>query len=303
MSKYDISRRLQFILQFINDRKYVSKESIINYLAEKDIVISNRTLERDFENIKSDFGIELGYNRSNNGYYIDEEKSIKVNSFFKFLELATLTDVFRDGLKDSHKIFDYVSFDDSSSFKGIENLEPILIAIKQGRKLKFTHYSYYKKTKTDYSISPLILKEYINRWYLIGVPDDMNDIRTFGIDRLSNIKITTLSKIKKRQYKKELSKFDKLIGLYYSEEEPQKIVLKVNNEHLKYLESLPLHQSQKIIESEEPGFGLAIYNIIPNYEFTTELLKMSIEIEVLEPKEYRDYFKKVVKDIYMKYDK
>ena len=302
MSKYDVSRRLQFIIQYINDQEFVSKESLISYLSEKDFNISTRTIERDFENIKSDFGIELSYDRSRKGYYIDKDKSVKVNSFFKFLELVTLADVFRDGLKDSHKIFEYVSFDDSSSFKGIDNLKPILIAIKQGRDLSFTHYNYFRKTYTDYTITPLIIKEYLNRWYVIGVPKDINEIRTFGIDRLSNIKKTKLSKIKKSQFKKALSKFDKCIGLYYNDQEPQEIIIKVNEEHLKYLESLPLHSSQKIIESNEKGFNLVSYNIIPNYEFTIQLLKMSIEIEVLEPKEFREYFKKVIRDIYKKYD-
>ena len=246
MSKYNVSRRIQFIIQYINDEKYVSKQAILDYLADKDFIVSPRTLERDFENIKSDFGIELAYDKGQNAYYIDEEKSVKVSSFFKFLELVSVADVFADGLKDSHKIFDYVSFDDSRSFKGIDNLEPILIAIKQGRKLQFSHYNYSKRTYTDYTITPLIIKEYINRWYLIGVPDDLDEIRTFGIDRLSNIKLGRLSKLKIKQFKNQLDKFEDVVGLYFSDEEPEKVVLKVDGEHLKYLESLPLHPSQKI---------------------------------------------------------
>ena len=61
MSKYNVSRRIQFIIQYINDEKYVSKQAILDYLADKDFIVSPRTLERDFENIKSDFGIELAY--------------------------------------------------------------------------------------------------------------------------------------------------------------------------------------------------------------------------------------------------
>tara|TARA_R110001592_G_scaffold152628_1_gene380333 strand:- start:2861 stop:3712 length:852 start_codon:yes stop_codon:yes gene_type:complete len=282
--------------------QYASKKSIVDYLEEKDFSISERTLERDFENIKADFGIELSYDRAKNGYYIDEEKSLKVSSFFKFFELATLADTFRDGLKNSNEIFDFVSFDDSKSFKGINNLEPIIIAIKQGRDLSFTHCNYYKKTLNDYSITPLIIKEYLNRWYVIGVPNGTSEIRTFGIDRLSNIKMNKLSKLKKSKYKPQLKKFDNIIGLSFSDEAPQKIILKVTDGHLKYLESLPLHHSQQILKSDDNGFGLVCYNIIPNYEFTTQLLKMSMEIEVLEPKEYRNHFKEVINNINNKYN-
>lgn len=301
MSKYNVSRRIQFIIQYINDEKYASKQEILNYLADKDFKVSPRTLERDFENIKSDFGIELAYDKGRNAYYIDEEKSVKVSSFFKFLELVTLADVFTDGLKDSHKIFDYVSFDDSRTFKGIDNLEPIIIAIKQGRKLQFTHYNYSTKFYTNYIVTPLIIKEYLNRWYLIGVPDDLDDIRTFGIDRLENIGLGRLSKLKKNRFKVQLDKFNDIIGLYITDKEPDRIVLKVDGEHLKYLESLPLHHSQEITWTSDQEYGYASYHLIPNYEFTTQLLKMSMELEVIEPEHYRKFFKNEVKKIYNKY--
>ncbi|NND23152.1 MAG: WYL domain-containing protein [Acidimicrobiia bacterium] len=301
MSKYNVSRRIQFIIQYVNDNTYASKDAILDYLKTKDFTISTRTLERDFDHIKSDFGLELTYSKQQNGYYIDEEKSIKVSSFFKFLELATLADIFADGLKDSHKIFEYVSFDDSTSFRGIDNLEPILIAIKQGRQLHFTHYSYYKKTYTNYTITPFILKEYINRWYVIGVPEGLDEIRTFGVDRLSDISKGKLSKLKKKAFKSQLELFDNIIGLYYNEGTPQNIVLKVENEHLNYLRSLPLHHSQQISESEEEGFGLVTYHLIPNYEFTIQLLKMSMHAEVVKPKQYRVYFKNIIHNIATKY--
>jgi len=70
---------------------------------------------------------------------------------------------------------------------------------------------------------------------------------------------------------------------------------------LKYLESLPLHSSQEISWSDDKKYGYANYYLIPNYEFTTQLLKMSMELEVIEPPHYREYFKKEVEKIYNKY--
>ncbi|WP_418510799.1 helix-turn-helix transcriptional regulator [Corallibacter sp.] len=301
MSKYHISRRLQFIIQFIYDETYASKERILEFLNDKDFNISSRTLERDFEKIKSDFGIELTYNKQHNGYYVDKEKSVKVASFFKFLELVSLADVFADGLKNNTSTLDYVQFDDSSNLKGLNNLETILMAIKQERDLEFTHHNFYFKTYKEKIITPIIVKEYINRWFVIGVPKGEHEIRTFGIERISNIRLGKLSTKERAPYLEQTKRFKNIIGLRYTDDKPEHIVLKVSDLHLKYLESLPLHHSQKSKPHSDHGFAIVTYDLIPNYEFIIEILKMSIETEVLEPQWFRERIKKEVEQIYKKY--
>ena len=206
MATHFISRRIQYIIQFVYDSTFPSKETILNFLKEKDFKVSSRTLERDLERIRSDFGLEIAYNKIEDGYYIDEEKSVKVSSFFKFLELVSVAEIFSNSLKDSNQILEYVSFDDSKSFKGIDHIRPILLAITQNRKISFTHENFELKTFKQYKISPFILKEYENRWYVIGVPDGMTEIRTFGLDRISNIAVNDLSKLKKQTYQNQLKK-------------------------------------------------------------------------------------------------
>ena len=131
MASHVIPRRIQYIIQFIYDYNYPSKSEIIRFLEEKDFKVSARTLERDIERIRSDYGLEIVYSKANSGYFIDKSKSVKVESFFKFLEIVTVADILSESLKDSNKILDYVSFDDSKNFKGIANLKEILIAIRQ----------------------------------------------------------------------------------------------------------------------------------------------------------------------------
>jgi predicted DNA-binding transcriptional regulator YafY len=61
------------------------------------------------------------------------------------------------------------------------------MAISQCKDLDFVHEnSQIKPIKI--TKSPLLLKEYENRWYVIGVPKGMNEIRTFGIDRISTFR-------------------------------------------------------------------------------------------------------------------
>jgi len=301
MASHVIPRRIQYIIQFIYDYNYPSKSEIIRFLEEKDFKVSARTLERDIERIRSDYGLEIVYSKANSGYFIDKSKSVKVESFFKFLEIVTVADILSESLKDSNKILDYVSFDDSKNFKGIANLKEILIAIRQKRKLHFAHENFWRDTLKKYEITPLLLKEYENRWYVIGVPEEMDEIRTFGIDRITELSLGTLSNLKRSQFKSQLKNFDNIIGLDFNKSKPADIRLLVDRIHIKYMKSLPLHHSQNIHTENEKGQSFVDFHLIPNYEFITQVLKIGNEVEVIYPEEFRNEIKNILTDSLKKY--
>jgi predicted DNA-binding transcriptional regulator YafY len=291
MGTYIISRRIQFIIQFVNDNPYPSKQKILDFLSDKDFNLSGRTLDRDFDHIRADFGLEIAYSKQYNGYYIDADKSVKVASFFKFLELVSLAGIFSESLKDSRKILDYVSFDDSKSFKGIDHLKAILIAISSKRKLHFTHENFENKTFKPYVITPFLLKEYENRWFVIGVPEGLQDIRTFGVDRLSKVSLGTSATLTKKAFEKKLANFNYTVGVNFEDGQPKHIRILVNKLHLKYMRSLPLHASQVIHPQDENGTYPVDFYLIPNYEFMTQILKMGSDVEVLEPESFKNTVK------------
>ena len=301
MKTHSVSRKIQFIIQFIYDAEYPSKKRLLAYLEGQDIQISARTLERYFENIRADFGLEIVYSKSNNGYYIDKDKSLKVVSFFKFLEIATIADIFSESLKESKKIFEHVSFDDSKSFKGIENLKTILISITQNKKLVFKHENFFNDTFKNYEITPFLLKEYLNRWYVIGVPEEMEEIRTFGVDRLLDLQQGKLSILKKSTFQKQLDSFQHIIGLNFNEGEPQDIRLLVDGIHTKYMRSLPLHTSQVIHSKNSKGQYFVDFHLIPNYEFETQILKIANEVEIIYPESLRIKIISLLKDTLSNY--
>lgn len=300
MANYFISLKIQLLIQHVYDAHYPTKEEIIYFLLSKDMKVSSRTLDRYFANIRADFGIEITYNATEKGYFIDEEKSVKVDSFFKFLEIVQVADVFAKSLKDSSKILEYVSFDDSKNFKGIDNLRTILLAIKQEKEINFSHENFERDTNKQYTITPLILKEYLNRWYVIGAVKD--GIRTFGIDRIHNLELGKVSKKKKEDYTERLEKFKHTIGLTYGEGDPEKISLLVAELHVKYLKSLPLHESQVIHPINQQQKHQVDFYIYPNYEFKTQILKIGYEVEVLSPKYLRDEIVQMLKSTLKNYN-
>jgi len=303
MPTHNISRRLQFLIQYLNDFPFTSKETILDFLEQKDFIISSRTLDRDINRIRADYGVEIVYDKLRNGYFIDEENSIKVQSFFKFLEISTLAEIFNQSLNNSNKILDYVNFDNSDNLKGVENLKEFILALDQNRELHFIHENYYNETFKNYTIFPLLLKEYENRWYVIGVPKELNELRTFGIDRIQEIKLGRIITRKFAKYKKQLKKFDDIIGLNYSSQTPQKISLLVDEFHIKYLKALPLHHSQKIHKQTVDGKNQVDYFLIPNYEFKVQILKMGTFASVIQPENLKKEIKNDLKEMLALYKK
>ena len=121
------------------------------------------------------------------------------------------------------------------------------------RKLLFKHENFHNNTFKDYEITPLLLKEYLNRWYVIGVPEEMNEIRTFGVDRLSEPQLGKLTNLKKKVFQKQLDSFEHIVGLNFNQGEPQDIRLLVDGIHTKYMRNLPLHPSQVIHSKNDKG--------------------------------------------------
>lgn len=308
MAGYSEFIRMYKVVEFVKKKnklkEYPSNYNILTFLKEKGYKISKRTLVNDLATIRADFRTELSHSKRFDGYYINEEESDQYDSFFRFLEIASLAEIFNESLKDNKKILDLVSFDDSKSFEGIENLKPILLALSQERELIFKHINFKNESLRNYIISPLLLKEYENRWYVLGVAKGQDEVWSFGIDRMNEISIGDFYQLDKEIYKEKLEKYNDIIGVSFETDYSHnkiKVVMLIDKLHVKYLKSLPLHSSQEIHPINKDGKHLISYFLIPNYEFETQILKMGDYAEVISPLALRDRIKSMLSSALDKY--
>ncbi len=292
MANYKLLKRLSCIMHLVTSKSGISKTEMIDRLfADFDIDTTPRTLERDLKNLKDDFGIEINYSRSIRGYVLEEDER-QISSFLKFAEFSSLAEMYEEGIKDYKSFNKYIIPDDSSDFTGLHNMTRIVKGITLSRKLNFTKENYYKETRKTYTVTPLRLKEYLNRWYLIAVPEGENEIRNFGIDRISDLKLTDTPSDLSQDFEAQIKLYEDIVGLNYNESEKvEKVVLKADNKQLKYLRSLPLHKSQVCVDGINGKWGEAIFHIKPNYEFETQVLKMAGMVAIKEPKWLREKMK------------
>lgn len=295
MSVYSTIKRLMLIVEKLNTNKYVSVNEMLNYLQIFDFNISTRTLQRDIEQLKNEFGFEIKYSKKHNGYFLENANDESSEVIFKLFETITTSQTMLEAIKETHTILPYIKFENEGLFKGSQWIYIILKAIKENKKLQFNHFNFHNNTHKVYLTEPYLLKEYQGRWYVICFVKSLNDFRIFGLDRISELNILNeqFQPIHKKQAQ---SLFEHTIGLDYDSSELKKVVLSFTPTQGKYIKSLPLHASQKILVDNEKELIIELLVYI-NFELKQKLFMQLDTVTVLEPAELRQEMKQIAQNI------
>lgn len=159
-------------------------------------------------------------------------------------------------------------------------LSPIFKAIKDRLTIRFDYDHFDHGLISGATLNPYLLKEYKSRWYMSGYSEYSNGIRTFALDRITNLE-TTRDTFENSDRSGLAAKLKETIGINHSEELTT-LKLKAYFPQNKYLRNLPLHESQFEIESRN-DYSIYEYNLRPNYELEQELMRLSDQISILEP--------------------
>ncbi len=280
MSAQGTIKRYLLIVEKITSTKSPSFQVLRGHLSDHGFEISERTLQRNIEQIRYEFGIEIKYNRTENGYYVDKEESFNYDAFMKFLEIVSTADLLTESLKDGKDTMSYISFETDGNLKGIENLKSFLFAIKNNRIIFFTHENYETGKRKSYRMKPYLLKEYQNRWYIVGLIKG-NEFRTFGIDRIESVELLTDTFTPDPKLN-PAKLFENIVGLTFSMGKPEDVILSFTHLQGKYIQALPLHRSQQIIKGTKDEF-LVKLSVIPNFELKQKILMLGDSVKVLQP--------------------
>ena len=68
------------------------------------------------------------------------------------------------------------------------------------------------KRRKIIAFQPYLLREYLNRWYVISLLSDTSEIRTFGLDRIVGLN-NSGNKFKKDKKRNIASLFQNVIGI------------------------------------------------------------------------------------------
>ena len=272
-------RRISLLLAYLKRNPYQNKQAILDYFEDNDKGFNERTLYRLNQTLSRDFGIEIVFDYNYDGYYFDEDKSTNPEAFLSLLEILVTAELFSTNFKEKNNALSYVEFENRAAIETLPNFKTVLNAIQLQLPINFNHHSFYHLKEEIYTLKPYFLKQYQNRWYVIGETE--KGYRTFGIDRIENINIG--SKKFKPKTEEAKDKFSHVIGLNYVEHKMETIKLAFHISQKPYLVSLPLHSSQKEVNPlNDKTFDIELL-IHPNFEFQQQILKYGSLVKVVEP--------------------
>lgn len=289
MSTQSTIRTYYLMVNRLNAKTRPTKKELFDYLKEEGLIRSMRTLDRRIEELRNEFHLEVPCEPGTNTYSLSESDMESLDGLLRFLEMNTFTGLLGDAIKSSREALRYISFDTDGSFTGLKYLRPIMNAIQSKQKVNFS-YQKFSGDKPDEVINfcPLLLREYLGRWYMAGTFADYTKMFTYGLDRITSIEVNSQTFIPTLAF--PAKKFDSVVGIAISE--PETIEFALTASQAKYLKTLPLHKSQQIISEtlDEVIFRL---EVAPNYELVQRILMLGSEVRVLKP----DHLVKQVKDI------
>lgn len=286
MSKKHFVKRLILIINKLRNSPCSFKE-IQQYLCmqsdldSENYDISLRTFQRDLKEIYLIFDIDIKPIHSKGLYTIDRDIDDKNTD--RLLECFTLFDAISSTeilSKDIHL--------ENRRPLGTEHMHELLIAIKNKLQVAFTHEKFWienteKQTRTVY---PLALKEARNRWYLVAQDSKDRVIKTFGLDRISDLEITR-RKFEAPSDFDAVKRFEHSFGIISDGTTPEKIRLCFSHRQADFIKSFPLHHSQTIVSENEYECIIELF-LSPTYDFIMELLSIGKEVKVQEPESLKN---------------
>lgn len=280
MSKLIYFKRYLYVIDRLRSRPCSFnelQEHVMRKLEKDDIdttfEYAIRTFERDKKDITTLFGIEIHYNRKEKTYAIDEEE-IEDQSVTRMIDAFSIHHALQEGNKLSPSVF----LEKRKSL-GTEHIYGIIHAIQNLNILLFTHQKHWDDFSTLREVKPIAIKESQQRWYLVALDKKDDTVKTFGLDRISKLKITD-TKFKPIKYNVE-KEFKHAFGIEtYSAAE--KIILEFSNKQGNYIKTFPLHESQIVVEETEDTVIVEIYIHTTN-DIIMELLKYGSNVKVISP--------------------
>lgn len=199
----------------------------------------------------------------------------------QFEAVQEMIPVLKDRLGLDHQSKEVIGLELNIDLKGIEYLSQLYDAIINEQVLEVKYQDFKSGEPFTLTFHPYYLKQYNNRWFVFGLNEEL-EIPTWNLalDRIESIEI-----IRKEYLQTDIDwndYFYDIIGVTrYQDKEPETVILEFTKDMAPYVETKPLHPSQK---SEWVDDRLRVtIEVIPNYELESLILSFGGKVKVKRP--------------------
>lgn len=277
--------------------------------------VSRRTVQMDIQMMRSD---KLGYHApivvKEKKYYTYEDPDYTITNipltdqdlgkltevvdilkqfkgFTHFQELSGMVQKLENKIHVSRtKERPIIDLEKNENLKGLEFIDPIFQAVSKSRQIQLTYQSFRARTSATFRFHPALLKEWRNRWFILGKKKPSAGFMMLALDRIVDLDILEEEVMDYSSF--DLANhFNDVIGATVNiGEEPQEIKLMVFGKHVPYVLTKPLHHSQKIVEKTNEGVIISI-RVQHNFELEKEILSFGDFMKVISPSRLRSKIK------------
>lgn len=314
----DLLSRIRIIDACLRSRtnKYWSKEALIEKISEKgDIEIKERTLANDIYLMRNseqlNYYAPIAYSKPNNGYYYTDpnytlEKLPLNPEDLQALKLVATTlrqyndiGLFKEFSANVEKVINLVEYVESNDFyafidfekapysKGGEYLTRISEAISTKTVLELSYQKFQDQQPNLRIISPYLLKEYRNRWYLVGLQHDKLKVKVFALDRITKLEVNQVIKYNAQADFDPVIYFKNTIGVTLKDCAVEEVILSFNPFAGNYVKTQHLHSTQEILADNEKEVRIKL-KVVPNYELLATILSFGSQVKVISPESVRN---------------
>ena len=271
-------------------------------------VTAMNTIRDDIEQIMTNYpdANVITQRVGRNIYYSYEDKSYSIfNIPFNDDEVAQLTQTlsilarfegmpqfewmddfvnrFKSSLKLTTSDEPIVGFDENIDLKGRNFFATLFSAISNKQVLEISYKNFKHGIKQKYIVHPYYLKQFNGRWFLMGHSDNIGKLSVFAFDRIVSTKSNNRDYIPNTTYNFN-EYFDDMIGVTKPNEASLEIVkLWISAQRWPYVETKPLHGSQRVVSKDEYGVTIQI-EVYLNRELEQLVLSFGKDIKVLSPR-------------------
>ncbi len=282
MSKREYLLRFLAIIKKLRHIRYATFEEINDYLRTESeftgfrLQVSKRTFQRDLQEIRSLFQLDIQNRKADNVYFIAEEAQ-DVHSQ-GLLEAFDMLHLYAAARQNTEQVF----FEKRRP-KGTEHILTLLQGIRSKRVIHFQYHKFGEEEPSIRQVEAIGIKEFKSRWYLIGYDRKDGFLKSFGMDRIAYLRVSKQSFTKQEMVNAE-AYFKDCFGIMnpLDEDEPQLIELSFTPQSARFVKSLPLHPSQQIVFENAKECRITLFVYVTE-DLVMELLSHGEKVLVLGP--------------------
>lgn len=174
--------------------------------------------------------------------------------------------------------------------RGFEYFDLFYEACKERTPISIIHFSYTKRTFLHTIVHPFLIKEFDNRWYVIGYSEKHEEVRTFGLDRISEP-----LKVKKKFINTNIEEINSYLNDVYGvfpipKSRKEKITILASGLATHYFQAYPIHKSQSI-KKNGSGTSEITFDLVPSVELARFFLSQGSQIRIASPKWFIQFSK------------